>query len=68
MCACACVCACACACLRVQVMSYGTGSGETYLSELTIANLEDTELYRFEPDSGGRLIDDVAITGKHAAL
>lgn len=47
-------------------MSYGTGSGEIYLSEMTLSYLEDTHQYRVVNATtvGGRLIDDVSITGQ----
>ena len=45
-------------------MSYGSGSGESYLSELTLAFLEDTGQYRVANDVGGRLIDDITVTGR----
>ena len=45
-------------------MSYGAGSGEGYMSELTWAFLEDTGLYRIPNDVGGRLIDDITVTGQ----
>ena len=47
-----------------EVMSYGTGAGESYLSNITIAFLEDTNQYRFDSGAGGRLIADVAVTGQ----
>jgi hypothetical protein len=46
-----------------EVMSYGTGSGETYLSNLTVAYLEDTNQYRIDGAIGGRLVTDLAVTG-----
>ena len=45
-------------------MSYGTGVGETYLSEVTIGFLEDTGQYRFVNGTGGRLVADIGVSGQ----
>ena len=39
-----------------EVMSYGSGSGEGYLSDLTLAFLEDTNQYVANYSIGGRLL------------
>jgi hypothetical protein len=35
-----------CMCVSPQVMSYGSGSGESYMSDATLAFLEDTSAFR----------------------
>jgi hypothetical protein len=48
-----------------QVMSYGGEFGEPYMSELTLAFLEDTGHYRVVNTTGGRFItEDVATHGE----
>lgn len=40
-----------------EIMSYGRGSGETYVSDITLAFLEDTGQYRANYSMAGRLSD-----------
>jgi hypothetical protein len=48
-----------------QVMSYGKNVGEPYMSELTLALLEDTGHYRVVNTTGGRFItEDVTTYGE----
>jgi hypothetical protein len=47
-----------------QLMSYGSGSGESYISDLTLAFLEDTGHYVVANGTGGRLVADIEVTGQ----
>ena len=43
-----------------ELMSYGSLTGESYLSDLTLAFLEDTGFYQPEYDEAGRLLPPAA--------
>jgi hypothetical protein len=47
-----------------QIMAYGKTTGEPYLSDITLAFLEDTGHYRIVNGSGGSLTADLAIEGQ----
>ena len=44
-------------------MSYGKGTGEAYLSAITIAFMEDTGHYVAANATGGSLVADLTVTG-----
>ena len=51
-------------CLHRQLMSYGKGTGAPYVSDLTLAFLEDTGHYRIANGTGGSLITDLDVQGQ----
>jgi hypothetical protein len=50
-----------------ELMSYGTNTGQTYISDLTLAFLEDTNMYVVDYSMAGSIVspstDDVSIAG-----
>ncbi len=46
-----------------QLMSYGRRLGEPYLSDITLALLEDTGHYAIQAGAGGSLVADLRVTG-----
>lgn len=50
-----------------EVMSYGTGTGETYMSDLTFAHLEDTNQYIANYSYTGNLVEMTGDTGGKGA-
>ena len=50
-----------------ELMSYGTNTGQTYISDLTLGFLEDTNLYVVDYSKGGAILtpklDDTVVSG-----
>ncbi len=42
-----------------QLMSYGKQSGDSYVSSITLAFMEDTGHYLVQPGTGGSLVTDL---------